>query len=548
MKRTTLILTTLALLTGITWAQQAVADLHDAAGQPVGQATFEQADGGVLIRVELQGFTAAADAERAIHLHETGACEPDFDAAGAHFNPTGAEHGFENPMGAHAGDMPNIVIDAEGNATYEYLNEAVSMDAEEGTSILGGDGTAIIIHANPDDHESDPAGNAGARIACGVISESPPPSARVAGPAEDVGVLVPALLPATSDRIESLQLPDGFSIGVFAEGLDRPRMLAQGPDGTIYVTLENEGDVNAFRMNDAGQAEAMETVIQDLAGVHGITFFDGSMFVATPTSVFRGEPNGLEPVELTEVFEGMPSAGQHYSRTLKFGPDGLIYINVGSSCDACVDADDQDATIQRANPDGSERILFATGLRNSMGFDWHPETGELWAMDHGRDWHGHDSPAEELNRVVFENDYGWPFCYGDRQPDPTLAMEPTGATPEEYCALTEPPVLTYQAHSSPISFSFYTGGMFPEEYVNDAFLTLRGSWNRQPAVGYKVVRVLFGDDGQPTGFEDFVTGFLLDNGEEQFGRPAGLLILDDGSLLFTDDTNGIIYRVTYDGE
>ena len=337
-------------------------------------------------------------------------------------------------------------------------------------------------------------------------------------------------------------------MSVFAEGLDRPRMLAQSEDGTIFVTLDNEGDVNAFTMNDAGQAEAMETVIQDLEGVHGMTVHEGSIYVATPTSLYRGVPNGLESIELTMLFDDMPQGGQHYSRTIRFGPDGMIYINVGSNCDACVDNDHQDATIQRANADGTERVLFATGLRNSMGFDWHPETGELWAMDHGRDWHGHDSPPEELNRVDFLSDYGWPYCYADQQPDQTMPMEPPGATLEEYCNLTEAPVLTYQAHSSPISLAFYTGEMFPDEYVNDAFITMRGSWNRQPAVGYKLVRVTFDDIGQPTGFEDFLTGFLLENGEEQFGRPAGLLALDDGSLLFTDDTGGVIYRITYGGD
>lgn len=542
------LLAAMLLSGGISAAREIVVDLHDETGEVVGSAVFLEEEGGVRITVELTGFTAAAGGARGIHLHETGACEPDFSAAGAHFNPEGAEHGHENPLGHHAGDLPNIEVDADGNASYEYLNEVVTLDEEEGTSLLAGDGTAIVIHFEPDDYETDPDGNAGERIACGVVAAADPPQARSSGPDGPVGLLVPAHVPVTDELLASLALPAGFSIAIFAEGLDRPRMLAQAPDGTIYVTLENLGDVGAFQTDEQGRASAMETVIDGLEGVHGIAFLEGDMYVATPTSVYVGRPDGLAPVELTELFADMPAAGQHYSRTMRFGPDGLLYINVGSSCDACVDSEPQDATIQRANADGSDRILFATGLRNSMGFDWHPVTGELWAMDHGRDWHGDDSPPEEFNRVEMLNDYGWPFCYGDRQPDLTLPMEPTGATFEEYCALTEPPVLEYQAHSSPISLSFYTGDMFPDEYRNDAFLTLRGSWNRDPAVGYKLVRITFDEEGQPTEFEDFITGFLLDGGQEQFGRPAGLLVLQDGSLLFTDDTGGVIYRVTYEGE
>jgi len=167
-------------------------------------------------------------------------------------------------------------------------------------------------------------------------------------------------------------------------------------------------------------------------------------------------------------------------------------------------------------------------------------------MDHGSDWRGDDQPPEELNRLSEGTDYGWPFCFGDRQPDPYLAQDPTGATKQEYCSLTEAPALTYQAHAAPIGMVFYTGDSFPDGYAGDAFVAMRGSWNRSEAVGYEVVRVDF-DDGQPTGFDTFLSGFLIEDGTAQFGRVAGLLVAHDGSLLIAEDQTGVIYRVSYTG-
>jgi glucose/arabinose dehydrogenase len=167
-------------------------------------------------------------------------------------------------------------------------------------------------------------------------------------------------------------------------------------------------------------------------------------------------------------------------------------------------------------------------------------------MDHGSDWRGDDQPPEELNRILDGRDYGWPFCFGDRQPDPYLSAEPARLTTAGHCRRSEPPVLTYQAHSAPIALVFYTGGQFPAEYRNDAFVAMRGSWNREPPTGYKVVRLRF-QGGAPQGFEDFLTGFLIEEGRAHFGRPAGLAVARDGALLLSDDTNGVIYRVTHGG-
>jgi glucose/arabinose dehydrogenase len=198
----------------------------------------------------------------------------------------------------------------------------------------------------------------------------------------------------------------------------------------------------------------------------------------------------------------------------------------------------------QADADGKNRRIFAKGLRNTIGWDWHPTTRELWGMDHGSDWRGDEQPPEELNRVAEGRDYGWPFCFGAKQVDVFTARKPEGKTREQYCADTEGAVLTYTAHAAPMTLRFYRGTQFPAAYRTDAFVTFRGSWNREQPAGYKVTRLRF-ENNQPAGFEDFVTGFLSADGKSVFGRPVGLVELKDGSLLFTDDTNGVIYRVSH---
>ena len=192
------------------------------------------------------------------------------------------------------------------------------------------------------------------------------------------------------------------------------------------------------------------------------------------------------------------------------------------------------------------RRVYASGLRNTMGFDWHPTTGELYGADQGSDLRGDDLPPEEVNRIVDGGQYGWPFVYGRRVPDRLTPFEPAGTTKEAFAATTEPSVLELPAHASPIQLRFYNGTALPEDYRGDAFVTLHGSWNRNPPNGYSVARLRFSDAGEPEGFGDFMTGFLYD-GNRVFGRPAGLAVLPDGALLVGDDFNGVVYRVAYAG-
>ena len=536
------------------WAQEpgAWAELKNVAGDTVGTATFTETAEGVEVQVGVEGFTGGKGIH-GIHVHEHGLCSPDFGAAGGHFNPEGLEHGLKNPHGTHAGDLPNVTIDGQGNSSYNAVGVGFTLDEQVGRSILAGDGSALMIHSDADDYRTDPDGNSGGRVACGVVeavNATPVSTESREGKVftAQSNTLIPEAERPTEELIAGLEVPKGFEVNVFAENAGNVRIMAQGDDGTIYVTRRNENDVQALVDTDGdGVSDAMRSVAENLPYVNGVTIHEGNIYLATDTDVYRAplEANGdLGPLEV--LIADLPDAGQHPNRTLAVGPDEMLYITVGSTCNNCQDSNPESATILRAKLDGSEREIFASGLRNTIGFGWHPETGVLYGMDHGSDGRGDDTPPEELNRIELGNNYGWPFCYANRRVDNIASQTPTGATGPEVCALTEPPVLTYQAHSAPIGWVYYTDSQFPSAYRNDAFIAMRGSWNRNPAVGYKVVRLHF-ENGEPAGYKDFLTGFLLDDGVTHFGRPAGLLVARDGSLLLAEDTGGVIYRVSYTG-
>ena len=529
--------------------------------------------------------------EHAIHVHETGSCEAaDTDddgteeaagAAGGHYNPTNVGHGEDN--GPHVGDSDayNYAFNDDGSFSGEVAFPLASLEGEN--ALLDSDGSAVMIHEGTDDMMTDPGGDAGSRLACGVImaqgmssetggqemggqetggqetggqetggeasSDAPQPTT-VEGAA-----FSPAQRDFSQALMNELELPEGFEISVFAEGFMRPRMMAQGPDGRVYVTLNATNEVAILNdTNDDGVADE-QTIQGDFDEVqilHGIEIDGDTIYIAGEKQVWEGTLGENGMIEgLTALVSELPDGDQHAYRTIALGPDGMLYINLGSSCNACTETRQENATIVRFNPeDGSSREIFASGLRNTEGFDWQPSTGELWGADHGIDWRGDDTPPEEINLLMEGNNYGWPYCYAQQEANTAIPYPPPGDydTLQAYCeAETTGTTETYQAHSAPINLKFYEGDMFPDEYQGDAFVTMRGSWNRFPAVGYKVVRLNFDDSGELQGIEDFVSSWLIEDGMAQFGRVAGLLVLDDGSLLISEDTNGVIYRVSYDG-
>ena len=330
---------------------------------------------------------------------------------------------------------------------------------------------------------------------------------------------------------QTLYVPSGFNVNLFAEGLDGARALALGPGGAVFVTLSNVGEI--VRLVDAdgdGVANARSTVLSGLSYPFGLAFRGDTMYFAEQTAVKRLDPGATTPVTL---IPNLPSGG-HVTRTIAFGPDNLLYVAIGSSCNVCDDALPR-AAVTRYNLDGSNPHTFATGLRNSVGLAFHPTTGELWANNNDRDNLGDDVPPEHLNILRDGRWYGWPQCYLPGQANP----EYVGAD----CSRVEPPALTFQAHSAPLGLAFYTGAMFPTEYQGDAFMTDHGSWNRTGPTGAKVVRVQV-ENGQPVAIDDFVTGWQLADGS-RWGRPVSLLVMPDGALLVSDDLGGRIWRVSF---
>lgn len=361
----------------------------------------------------------------------------------------------------------------------------------------------------------------------------------------------PAQREFTEERMRQLQLPAGFSIDVFARDLENPRMLLVMDNGDIYVTEREAGRVTLLRDTDGdGRADVRRHVVmglgKDLAGVHGLATDGSRLFMVTDRQLYAAPIQEDGSVgEAERVIDDLPDGGQHPNRTMRYR-DGGLFLSIGSTCNACPEPSDEAATMLRVDTDTWERQIHAKGLRNTIGFDFHPRTGAFWGMDHATDARGDNFPREELNRILEGRHYGWPFCAEKQRIDPMTAADPPGgAGRTEYCRQTEPSVLEYTAHAAPMGMTFYTGDMFPAEYRDDAFVAMRGSWNRSEPSGFSVVRIRFDDAGNPVAFEDFITGWLIEDGTAHFGRLSTVAVARDGALLVNDDHNGVIYRVTW---
>lgn len=332
----------------------------------------------------------------------------------------------------------------------------------------------------------------------------------------------------------TLTVPIGTTMEVYARDLGSPRFMALAPDGAVLVT-DQEGRV--LRLTDAdgdGVAE-VTTLLDGLRNPHGITVHDQWLIVAEETQVvraaFTSAGDSVGPTEV--VIDDLP-AGGHWSRTVRVGPDGMLYVSVGSSCNVCEEDDPRRAAIVRYPFDGGEGEVLATGLRNAVGITF-DEQGRLWGTNNGRDGLGDDLPPETVNLVTDGADFGWPFCHAGTLIDPDLGDAAS-------CDGVTAPTVEMQAHAAPLGLAFLTATFVPVEWQDDLLVAFHGSWNRSDPTGYKVVRVVFADGGYTGEVVDFISGWLPEDGDV-WGRPVDLLVLPDGNVLISDDSTGLLYRL-----
>jgi glucose/arabinose dehydrogenase len=343
----------------------------------------------------------------------------------------------------------------------------------------------------------------------------------------------------TSLPIERIKLPEGFKISVFAENVKGARSMCLGAKGTLFVGTR---DGNVYALIDAdkdNKAEKMYTLAKDMNSPNGVAFRDGSLYIAEIHQVRRFDniESNLEKLPEGVLINNQFAVHEHHGwKYIAFGPDGKLYLPVGAPCNVCDKDAEGFSNLMRMNPDGSGLEVYARGIRNTVGFAWHPETKELWFTDNGRDMMGDDIPPDELNYAPKSGmHFGFPFCQGGDIPDPEYGAGHS-------CSEFTPPAQKLGPHVAALGMKFYTGTKFPAKYHNAIFIAEHGSWNRSTKIGYRVMMVRL-DGNKAVSYEPFAEGWL--NGSDVWGRPVDILIMPDGSMLVSDDHAGAIYRITY---
>jgi glucose/arabinose dehydrogenase len=349
------------------------------------------------------------------------------------------------------------------------------------------------------------------------------------------------LLPSAAAEVGDFTLPPGFRIAVYADAVPNARQMALGPDGVVYVGSRSEGKVYAVVDRDGDhRADAVHVLAEGLNDPSGVAFHDGALYVAAVSRVVRFPDVARDlahPPVPEVVSEAFPTEEHHGWKFIAFGPDGSLYVPVGAPCNICPPSG-LHATITRLSLDGGRPEIVALGVRNSVGFDFQPGTGELWFTDNGRDWLGDDQPPDELNRLTRTGQhFGFPFCHGLDLRDPAYNAG-------RDCAQFTPPARALDPHVAALGMRFYTGRMFPEHYRGGIFIAEHGSWNRRTPIGYRVTFVGI-EAGRAISYEPFAVGWLKDS--VAAGRPADVLVMPDGALLVSDDKAGRIYRIWYEG-
>lgn len=365
-------------------------------------------------------------------------------------------------------------------------------------------------------------------------------------------IVNPSLNLEIDSFLEKIVLPEGFEIKIYADDVENARSMAISPSGTIFVGNRNEDNVFALKDTDGDNVIDKKYLITNkLKNMpNGVAFHDGDLYVAEVNKIWKFE-NIEENLSYADKFDeyleepilisdDFPSDRHHGWKYISFGPDGKLYVPVGAPCNICESRNEIYASITRMNSDGSNREIYVKGVRNTVGFTWHPETKQLWFTDNGRDMLGDNIPPCELNKVTEKDQhFGYPYCHGNDIGDPEFGGKYS-------CSDFVMPVQNLGPHVAPLGLKFYTGKMFPDEYKGDIFIAEHGSWNRSKKIGYRISRVKI-ENNKSVGYETFIYGWLDDDEQEAWGRPVDILILEDGSMLISDDKANAIYRVTYTG-
>lgn len=339
---------------------------------------------------------------------------------------------------------------------------------------------------------------------------------------------------------QGITLPPGFKLEIYSADVPNARSMALSESGILFVGTRNEGKVYAIvDKNNDNKADEVVTIASGLQMPNGVAVKDGDLYVAEVSRIlkyadiessFRNSP---QPEIINSDY---PTETHHGWKFIAFGPDEKLYVPVGAPCNICFRENEIYSSITRINPDGTGREVFAHGIRNSVGFDWHPETKELWFTDNGRDMMGDNIPPDELNRAPEKGmHFGYPFIHGTDIKDPEYGE---GKNPDDYT----PPSQNLGPHVAALGMRFYTGDMFPDEYKNQIFIAEHGSWNRSEKIGYRVMLVKL-NGNEAVSYEPFAEGWL--KGESVSGRPVDVLVMPDGALLVSDDYAGAIYRISY---
>ncbi len=340
--------------------------------------------------------------------------------------------------------------------------------------------------------------------------------------------------------LHKIRLPKGFSIELYATGVPDARSLALSPSGVLYVGSRGKGNVYAVVDTDGDHhADRVYVIASGLMMPNGVAYRNGSLYVAEVHRILRFDDIDRhldDPPKPVVIRDDLPRERWHGWKYIRFGPDGWLYVPIGAPCNVCEREDPRFATISRMKPDGSKFEIFARGVRNSVGFDWDPATGDLWFTDNGRDWLGDDLPPDELNHAPRPGlHFGFPYCHGGDIPDPEFGSK-------RDCKAFVPPAIKLGPHVASLGMEFYRGKMFPAKYRGNIFIAEHGSWNRSVPIGYRVTWVEI-KNGRAVAYRVFAEGWL--QGREPWGRPVDLEMMPDGSLLVSDDFAGVIYRITY---